>query len=167
MTPGSRSVTILLILGAAGVMTTFVPEISAILTLMLLLVAGSAVAEFLQLRTVSIRVDRPDALAFSLGEVERYSMRISTSAAFPVELQVRQIWPGLVAQPSSQQIGICRPGEVVQFDFEVQAVERGVAELPPPSVRLTRWRLGERTTVAGDPAYMAVTTYFVGLGCLL
>jgi uncharacterized protein (DUF58 family) len=166
MTPGPRCVTILLILAAAGVLVMAVPEVSIVLMMALALVVVSAAAEFLQLRRVAVRVDRPQATAFSLGEIERYSMRVSTNAAFPVELQVRQIWPSLVAQPSSEQSGICRPGEVVQFDFDVQAIQRGVAELPPPSVRLTRWRLSERTTSAGEKAELAVTPNVAAVGRL-
>ena len=166
MTPGSRSVAILLLLGAAGVLAAVVPEIAILLSAALLILIGWAVAEFIQLKRVALHVDRPDALAFSLGELERYSMRISTNAAFPVEVHLRQVWPSLVDQPSSQQSGICQPGEVVQFDFHLRAVERGVAELPPPAIRITRWRVSERTTTAGEAAELAVTPNIAAVGRL-
>jgi uncharacterized protein (DUF58 family) len=123
----------------------FVPEAAPLLVMVTMLVLAAAAAEAVQLRGVEVRVDRDDSVAFSLDETERYTIRVSTSAPFAVEIEIRQRWPELIEQRSTTRTGICRPGEVVQFDFDVHAIERGIAALEPPSFRLTRRRPAEVT----------------------
>jgi uncharacterized protein (DUF58 family) len=61
---------------------------------------------------------------------------------------------------------VCRPGEVVPFEFQIHAIERGVAELERPSFRVTRRRLADRILRAGISAEISVTPNLVAVARL-
>jgi uncharacterized protein (DUF58 family) len=157
MTPGPRTVRALTVIGVLAIVVAVLPEAMPLLLIALIVILGAAAFEAAQLRRIEVRVDRAPSVVLSLDEVERYTIRVATSAPFPIELEIHQRWPQLVEQRSSTRTGICRPGEVVQFEFEVHAIERGVAPLEPPSFRVTRRRLVERIVRAGTAAEIAVT----------
>jgi uncharacterized protein (DUF58 family) len=157
MTPGSLSIRILAIIGVCGLAVTVLPEVAPFIAIAVVVLIGVAMIEAMQLRRVEVRVDRAPSVALSLDEIERYTMRVSTSASFPVEMEIHQRWPGLVEQRSSAALAICRPGEVVQLEFPLHAIERGIAPVEAPSVRLTRRRLVERIVRGTAEAEMAVT----------
>lgn len=157
MVPGSYTIRVLVILGVMALLIPIFPEIAPVLGFGFLVIAALSIVELIQLRGVAVSVDRPDSLALSLDELETYRLRVSTTAPFATALRLRQVWPWLVEQRSSRSDGICRPGEVVQFDFPLRGIERGIAELEPAAVRFTRWRFMERVLNAGSPAELAVT----------
>jgi uncharacterized protein (DUF58 family) len=157
MTPGRTTVRALAWIGLGGVFVAAYPAALPVLLVALTFVLGLAIFEGAQLRAIEVRCDRAPSVALSLDEIEAYVIRVSTSAPFPVRIEIYQRWPDLLEQRSSTRIGLCRPGEVVQFDFPVHAVERGVAEVEPPSIRLTRRNLAERILKAGTPVEIAVT----------
>ncbi len=157
MTPGAITIRALTVIGVSGFLVAVLPQLIPLLVIAVVLILGAAAVEAAQLRRIEVRVDRAPAIALSLDEVEQYTMRVATTAPFAVEIEIQQRWPELVEQRSSTRTGICRPGEVVQFDFPLHAIERGIAELEPPSFRLTRRRLVERIVRAGGSAEIAVT----------
>src|SRR5687768_10054369 len=137
MIPGSRSIRVLTMLGVIAVLAPFFPELVFLLTLIAAGLVGIAIFEAMQLRRITVSVDRPERVALSLDELEKYPLRVSTTAPFPTLLKLRQVWPALVEQKSSSREGICRPGEVVPFEFSLHAIARGITSLEPASVRLT------------------------------
>ena len=157
MTPGTGVVRILGWIGLCAILVAVVPELMPLVVIAVVLVLGAAIFEAVQLRGIEVRVDRAPAVAFSLDEMERYTVRVSTSAPFEVQVEIHQRWPDLVEPRSSTKIGVCRPGEVLPFEFHIHAVERGVAELERPSFRVTRRRLAERIVRAGTSAEISVT----------
>ncbi len=157
MTPGSLSIRVLAIIGVCAIAVAVLPALAPLIAIAVVTLLGFAALEAMQLRRIEVRVDRQPTVALSLDEVERYSIRVATSAPFTVEMEIHQRWPDLVEQRSSTALAICRPGEVVQLDFSLHAVERGVAPLEPPSVRLTRRRFVERIVRGGEEAELAVT----------
>ncbi len=156
MTPGPRMVRALAAVGVAAIGLPFVPAAMPVVVAAALAVIAVAVFEAMQLRRVAIEVVRPHGIAFSLDEVERYAIRVSTSAPFTVEMEIHQRWPALVEQRSSTANGICRAGQVLQFDFDLHAIDRGIEPVEPPSFRITRWRFVERIVRAGEPAELSV-----------
>lgn len=157
MTPGSLTVRALGILAICAIVLAVLPQAALLLAIAVITLIAAASFEAMQLRDVDVQVDRAPAVALALGEVTPYTIRVSTSAPFTVSLQIYQRWPELVEQRSSMRTAICRPGEVVTFEFPLQAVERGVSELEPPSFRFTRLRLIDRIIQRGKPAEIAVT----------
>ena len=156
MTPGSRTIRALTIIGISGVIIAVVPNAMPFFLIATVLVLGAAAYEAAQLRGVQLRVERADAVSLSHVEEEPSAIRVSTSAPFAVEVEIRQRWPELIEQRSTVRRGICRPGEVLHFDFKVHAIERGVAMLEPPSFRMTRRRLADRIVRAGEAGEVAV-----------
>ena len=157
MTPGPVAVRALALLGVGAIAVAVLPQLLPLLVIAVALLLAAAVVEATQLRAVQVNVQRPEKVALSLDETESYRIRVTTSADFPVEMEIHQRWPDVVEQRSSMKTAVCRPGEVVEFDFPLHAVERGVAEVEPPSFRLTRRRFVDRIVRAGTPAEMAVT----------
>lgn len=157
MTPGSRTIRALAMLGVMGLLAAAFPQAAVLFALAVVVVIGASVAEGAQLRAVTVSVDRQPSFALSLDEVEPYVIRVSTSAPFVVEIEIHQRWPDLVEERSSSRTGVCRPGEVLTFAFRLHAIERGIAEVEAPSFRVTRRRLAERIVRGGATSEMAVT----------
>jgi len=157
MTPGSRTIRALAAIGIAAMFVSVFPDVLPFVTIALVVLIAVVANEALQLRRVQVQVTRPPALAFSLDELERYTIRVTTSASFAVELEIHQRWPDLVEQRSSTAKAVCRAGEVVQFDFDLHASQRGTEPVEPPSFRITRRRFVERILRSGEPVELAVT----------
>lgn len=157
MTPGLTTIRALGLAGLCAVVVAVMPDLMPVLTVFVVLVFGAVVIEAVQLRGVQVHVNRQQRAVLSLDEHEPYTIRVWTSARFPVELEIYQRWPELVEERSSTRTAICRPGEVVDFSFNVHAVERGVAAIDPPSFRITRRRIVERMVQGADEAEIAVT----------
>ena len=157
MTPGPRAVRALGWVGMFAVIGAVLPKAWPLIVIAFVLVIGATLFEAIELRGIVVSVDRAPAVAFSLDEMERYTIRVSTSADFDVQIEIHQRWPDLVEPRSSTKTGICRPGEVVPFEFQIHAIERGVAELERPSFRITRRRLAERIIRTGTSAEISVT----------
>lgn len=115
----------------------FVPLLAWALLPAAAVVLGIAGREALALRRLRVNAERPGALVLPLDEDEEIPLKISTSAARPVRLTVRQTWPDLLLQPSAERKAVCRPGEVLSLDFPVRAVARGGARLPVPWIAAT------------------------------
>lgn len=157
MIPGSRTVRATTLLGFFALLAPFFPELLVFLVPALVGLFALAVIESVQLAHVTVSIDRPDSVALSLGEIEPYSMRVHTTAPYPLRIRLRQPWPALVEQQSSAAEGICRPGEVLRFDFELHAIERGRIAVDSPWARITRWQFAERDVREQSSAELAVT----------
>ena len=137
MRPGRLLVRALIGLCFAALLVPFAPVLTWALALGLAVVLGIAAWESVQLRRLTVTVERPAAWVLSLDEEEDLPLRLTTSARRPVRLTVRQTWPRLVEQPSSLFAGTCRPGEMLMPETKVRAVMRGAATVGPPWVAAT------------------------------
>ena len=117
---------------------------------------GIFITEAIRLRQFDIEVSRPAAVALSLGEVENVPITIGTRADRPLLVQMRQRWPRLVAQRSTRRDGLCRPGELLHFDLEVEAIRRGSEPLESATVAFTMWRFAERIVKSGPEGELSV-----------
>lgn len=133
-------------------------------------VLGAAVLaaswEALALRGIAVTLERPGALALSLGEEETVALSLRTDSTRPLRVILRQTWPSLVETRASVLEGICRPGEVLRFDIAHRGIERGAATLPPAHIALARVGLIERIVAAGDPVALSVIPSLHGVGRL-
>jgi len=125
MIPGSRAIRAGLILGVSALLVPFFPELIPVLAGAFGLIFVAMLLELFILRRVTVTMDRPENVAFSVNELEKYQIRVFTSADFILIVYLRQRWPELLEQRSSIREGICRPGEVLKFDFEVHAIADG------------------------------------------
>jgi uncharacterized protein (DUF58 family) len=144
MRPGSRLVRAVAWTAGAGALVPLLPALywaplAAALALLLL-----ALAEAASLRRVRLEVEARPSHVLSLGEPETVVVDVRTSAARPLRVALRQVWPALLAEPSSERRGLVRPGETLRFELPVQGTARGRAALEPPAVALTAWGLVER-----------------------
>jgi uncharacterized protein (DUF58 family) len=153
----------------AALLVPFIPALVWVLGFALAVVAGLAVTETLTLRRLIVTAERPQAMVLSLDEEEILPLRITTTARRPVSLTVRQVWPRLLAQPSSVFRGVCRPGEVLAPEIRVRAVARGSAPLDPPWASATFHGWMERALPAalrsadGEPVAAAEITVLPNL----
>src|SRR4051812_36597071 len=148
--PGPLLVQALLALVLLALLVPVVHAAVWALALGLLAVVGLAVREALALRSILILAEQPPSLVLSLDEEEPLTLRLSTSAARPVRLTVRQVWPDLLVPPSTRLAGVCRPGEVLALETRVRAVARGGAVIPLPSIAASLAGWTERVTTAGQ-----------------
>jgi uncharacterized protein (DUF58 family) len=149
--PGPRLVRALFGLALLAVLVPVVPPLRWALVLGGTIVFGLAGREALALRRLRILSDRPAEQVLSLDEEEPLPLRLSTSAARPVRLTVRQVWPDLLTPASTRLEGVCRPGEVLSLEARVRAVARGASPLAPPAVAATLSGWAERIGLA-EPA---------------
>jgi uncharacterized protein (DUF58 family) len=169
MRPGRLLIRALLGLCLAALLVPFVPALVWVLGLVLAAVAGLAIVETLALRRLTVTAERPKSMVLSLDEEEILPLRITTSARRPVSLTVRQVWPRLLAQPSSVFRGVCRPGEVLAPEIRVRAVARGSSPLDPPWASATFQGWMERALPAalrsadGEPVAEAEITVLPNL----
>src|ERR1043166_7517769 len=115
--------------------------------------AGTAAAA---LRSIAVAAERPAKIALALDEVETTAVDVSSNAARPLKLIVRQRWPELVAQRSIVKNALCRPGEVVRVDMTVRAIARGSATIERVAVAMTFFGIVERIARAGAEAELDV-----------
>ena len=152
--PGPRLVRALFGLAFLAVLVPVLPPVKWALAAGFLGVAGLAGREAFALRRLRVLSDRPAEMVLSLDEEEPLPIRlsiISSGAARPVQLTVRQVWPDLLTPPSTRLAGVCRPGEVLSLEARVRAVARGGAPVAPPAIAATISGWAERIGVA-EPA---------------
>jgi len=152
--PGPRFVRALFGLAFLALLVPVLPPVKWALAAGFAAVLGLAGREGFALRRLRILSDRPAEVVLSLDEEEPLTIRLSTlssGAARPVHLTVRQVWPDLLTPPSTHLAGICRPGEVLALEARVRAVARGAAPLAPPAVAATLSGWAERIAIA-EPA---------------
>lgn len=149
--PGPRLLRALLGLALLAGLVPVIPEVRWILALGLAAVLALAAREVFALRRIRVLADRPAAFVLSLDEEEPLPLRLSTSAARPVRLTVRQVWPDLLTPPSTRLDGVCPPGEVLALETRVRPVARGAAVLSPPAVAASLSGWAERVLEA-EPA---------------
>lgn len=155
--PGPRLVPALLAIAAAALLAPLVPPLAPLAGILALALLGAAAGETLYLRRVAVTAERPPVVALSLDDEDEIDVRIRTDAARPLEVVVRQAWPGLVGHGSASGRGRVRPGEVLPFTFRVRGVARGAEPLEPAWVAITAWGLAERCVAAGAPGELRVT----------
>ncbi|HEX3531693.1 MAG TPA: DUF58 domain-containing protein [Thermoanaerobaculia bacterium] len=152
--PGPRLVRALFGLALLALLVPVLPPVKWALAAGFAGVLGLAGREAFALRRLRILSDRPAEVVLSLDEEEPLALRlsiISSGAARPVRLTVRQVWPDLLTPPSTHLAGICRPGEVLTLEARVRAVARGAAPLAPPAIAATLSGWAERIGTA-EPA---------------
>jgi uncharacterized protein (DUF58 family) len=120
------------------------------------LVVVAAGTEAVALRRIAVAAERPAKIALALDEVETTAVDLSSNAARPLRLIVRQRWPELVAQRSIVANALCRPGEVVRIDMSVRAIARGSAVVERVAVAMTFFGIVERIARAGAEAELDV-----------
>jgi uncharacterized protein (DUF58 family) len=120
-----------------ALLVPFVPPLAWALGPAAVVLCAIAGREALALRRLRVHAERPEAVVLPLDEDELIPLKISTSAARPVRLTVRQTWPDLLLQPAAERTAVCRPGEVLSLEDQVRAVARGGARLPVPWVSAT------------------------------
>lgn len=144
MRPGSRAVRALAAIAGAALAVPLAP----LLVWPLLAAAGAvAVAVWVErrlLRGVAVACEDPPAVVLSLDEEDELSFRLTTDAPRSVLMEVRRVWPALLAEPSSRRAGLCRPGEALRLSCRVRAVARGTEPLAGPHVAISFWGWAER-----------------------
>jgi uncharacterized protein (DUF58 family) len=93
---------------------------------------------------VTVTHDEPPVFVVSLDEEEKIAFRLETDAPRPVQMSVRRVWPGLVAEPSATMSGICRPGEPLPLSCSLRGIQRGTAAIDGPHLAMTFWGWAER-----------------------
>ncbi|HKS22540.1 MAG TPA: DUF58 domain-containing protein [Thermoanaerobaculia bacterium] len=120
------------------------------------LVVFAAGTEAVALRRVKLLAERPARIALALDEVETTAVDLSSNAARPLKMIVRQRWPELVAQRAIVADALCRPGEVVRVDMSVRAIARGSAVVERVAVAMTFFGIVERIARAGAESELDV-----------
>jgi uncharacterized protein (DUF58 family) len=156
MRPGRRLVGLLAAVCAAALFVPLRPELVWLWLFVLMAALGAATLEAVRLRGMVLTLDRAGRLVLPLGQDETVSLAVRTDARRPVLLELRQTWPSLLAGGSVTRHGLCRPGEVLQFDLPVRGIARGKEPLAPPTVAATCWQLAERVTTLGEPTEVSV-----------
>ena len=112
-----------------------------------LLAAGAVEAAIL--RRTAVTLDRQPRIALPLDEADVAAIRITTTAARPLRMLVRQRWPAIVTPRSQSVHAICRPREVLQVDLAVRGIARGMNTVEPAYAALTMFGLAERIVPIG------------------
>ena len=115
-----------------------------------------ALIEALVLRRIRVDVERQRTIALPLSEEETTQLRIRTTSSRAVRMQVRQVWPDVVEQRSSERAAVCRPGEVVTLELPLRAIQRGTATIERAAVAFTIIGFMERIVSAGNDSEIHV-----------
>ena len=138
-----------LILAALALLVPVFVWIAPILATAFVALTAAAVAEAVILRRTVVTIERSPRIALPLDEADVAAIRISTNAAHPVRLVIRQRWPPIVTPHSQSVDALCRPGEVLRVDLALRGIARGMAAVEPAHVCITSFRLAERILPAG------------------
>jgi uncharacterized protein (DUF58 family) len=144
MRPGPRAVQALLAIAAASTLAALYPPFVWALLAAFAGVAGLMIAERRLLGAVTVSHEEAPICVVSLDEEEKIDFRLATNAARPIRMQVRRVWPKLLAEPSSTLTGTCRPGETLSLSCAIRGVVRGRADLDGPHLALSTWGWAER-----------------------
>jgi uncharacterized protein (DUF58 family) len=150
MRPGPLFIRLAILLTAASLLVSVVPELLWVLIAAGALLLVAAVIEALVLRRVIFRVERQAKLAVPLDERETVTVRITTTARRPLRLLIRQRWPELVEPRSSVVHAIVRAGEALAVDMNPRGIMRGTATVEPLYLAATMRGLAERIVRAGE-----------------
>lgn len=150
--PGPRLVRALGAVALAALLVPLVPalawEVVWVLAAALAVLLAIAGREALALRRLRVQARWPEAVVLPLDEDEEIPLEISTRAARPVRLTVRQTWPDLLLQTAAERHEVCRPGEVLSLSLPVRAIARGSARLSLPWTSATFGGWAERIAMA-------------------
>jgi uncharacterized protein (DUF58 family) len=144
MRPGSRLVRSAAWTAAAGLTVPLLPSLYWVPLVCLLLLLGVAAAEAAALRRVRVEVEAPARHVLPLGEKDAVTLEVRTSARRPLRVALRQVWPSILTEASSEREGLVRPGETLRIRLPVRAGARGRERLERPALAVTRWGLVER-----------------------
>ena len=142
--PGTLALRCLGWLAAAALLVPWVSWLAPLLGILGVLLVAAFSAEAWWLRRLELKAERPASSVLSLDESEELSLQLTSNAHRPLRLEVRQLWPPLLAPVSTTQHGVCRPGEVLRLRLPVRAVARGRRVLASPWAAATHWGLAER-----------------------
>lgn len=156
MRPGPLLIRLAVLLTAASLLVSVVPELLFALIAAGTLLLIAAIVEALALRRVAFNVERPAKLAVPLDERETVTVRITTTARRPLRLLIRQRWPDLVEPRASVVHAIIRAGEALAVDMNPRGIARGSATVEPLYVAATFRGLVERIVRAGEPSIVHV-----------
>jgi uncharacterized protein (DUF58 family) len=156
MRPGPLLIRLAILLTAASLLVSVVPELLFALIAAGALLLVAALAEAFLLRRVTFSVERPAKLAVPLDERETITVRLTTTARRPLRLLIRQRWPDLVEPRASVVHAIIRAGEALAVDMNSRGIARGTATVEPLYVAATFRGLVERIVRAGNPSTVHV-----------
>jgi uncharacterized protein (DUF58 family) len=138
-----------LILAVLALLVPVLVSMAMILAAAFVALIAAAVAEAIMLRRTVVTIERSPRIALPLDEPDVVAIRVSTNAARPVRLVIRQRWPRIVTPHSQSVHAICRPGEVLRVDLALRGIARGMAAVEPVHAGLTMFGLAERILPAG------------------
>lgn len=164
MRPGPLLIRLTILLAAASLLVTVLPELVWALAAAAALLLIAAAVEALLLRRVTFRVERQAKLAVPLDERESIVARLTTTARRPLRLLVRQRWPDLVEPRSTVVNAIVRPGEALAVEMHPRGIARGTSTVEPLYVAATMRGLVERIVPAGEPSIVHVLPNLVAVG---
>ena len=144
MRPGPLLPRALAWIAGGALLVPLAPPLAWAVLAAVLVTLAAAAAEALVLRRQEVLVEGPRRLVVPLGEGEVVVREVRTDASRPLRVRLRQAWPPLLAEITSERTGVVRPGEVLRFELPVRGARRGRAPLPPPALALTRLGLAER-----------------------
>ncbi len=156
MRPGPLLIRLAILLTAASLLVSVVPELMFALIAAGALLLIAALVEAFLLRRVKFTVERQAKLAVPLDERETVTARLTTTARRPLRLLIRQRWPDLVEPRASVVHAIVRAGEALAVDMDPRGIARGTATVEPLYVAATFRGLVERIVRAGEPTTVHV-----------
>ena len=156
MRPGPLLIRLAILLTAAALLVSVVPELLWALVAAVALLLVAAGVEALVLRSVVFRVERPGKVAVPLDERESVTVRLTTTARRPLRLLIRQRWPDLVEPRASVVHAIIRAGEALAVEMHPRGIARGTATVEPLYVAATMRGLVERIVPAGESSIVHV-----------
>ncbi|HEY0371080.1 MAG TPA: DUF58 domain-containing protein [Thermoanaerobaculia bacterium] len=164
MRPGPLLIRLAVILTAASLLVSVLPELLWVLLAAAALLLVAAGIEAWALRRIVFRVERQPKLAVPLDERETVTVRLTTTARRPLRLMIRQRWPELVEPRSSVVNAIIRAGEALAVDMNPRGIARGTATVGPLYVAATLRGLVERIVRAGEPSIVHVLPNLLAVG---
>lgn len=156
MRPGRLTLRIVGAIALLSLSIPFVPSMIWVVAAGLLVLGAAAAMEAVWLRSVRFTLDRQQALALYLDEVETVPMRLITTASNELTIWFRQVWPDLLDAVTFESTASIRPGEQMVVEPTVRGIARGRAVLPPAALSVSRWELVERIVDVGTATEISV-----------
>lgn len=154
--PGPLLIRLAILLAAPALLVPVAVWVVWVVAGGLAMLALAFIGEAIVLRRIRVDVERRPKMALPLDEPDVATLRVTTTAARPLHLTVRQRWPRL-ASPRSQTVrALIRPRETLSLDFQLRGIARGEAEVEQPYVAATMFGLAERIVAAGETATLHV-----------
>ena len=164
MRPGPLLIRLVVLLTAASLLVSVLPELLWVLIAAAALLLIAALVEAFVLRRIAFRVERQGKLAVPLDERESVVARLTTTARSPLRLMIRQRWPELVEPRASVVHAIIRAGEALAVEMNPRGIARGTATVEPLYVAATMRGLVERIVRAGEPSVVHVLPNLLAVG---